>query len=91
MPPPKGSCFSLQWGELLFQTNFIFVGTSLGHLSMQKIFQMGPTDFALKLGQKEGAEDPPPPQLALSKNWPIFLTIKMTFNLNKILYGVSLY
>ena len=46
-PHPKG--FSSQWGELLFQTNFIFVGTALGHLSMKKNCQIGPTVFALKL------------------------------------------
>ena len=33
----------------ILQTNFFPVGSSLGHLSMKKIFQIGPTDLPLKL------------------------------------------
>ena len=39
IPLSKGfSPFSREWGELLFQANFLAVGISLGHLSMKKIF-----------------------------------------------------
>ena len=55
LPPPQIN-FSSQWGEVLFQTNFVFVGTSLGHLSMKEKFQLGPTVFA----QKESVGTPPP-------------------------------
>ena len=73
-PPPPQINFSSQWGEVLFQTNFVFVGTSLGHLSMKKKIQIGPTMFA----QKESVGDPPStPPWALSNNQPIFLTMKM--------------
>ena len=54
-PPPQIN-FSSQWGEVLFQTNFVFVGTSLGHLSMKKKFPIWPTVFA----QKESVGDPSP-------------------------------
>ena len=41
MPTLKGfSSFSHEWGELLFQTKFLAVGTSLGHLSMKKISRL---------------------------------------------------
>ena len=44
--PPKGfSIFSREWGELLFQTNFMAVGTSLGHFSMKKF-----SDWSYHLG-----------------------------------------
>ena len=56
MPPSKGF-FSLsgEWGGLLFQTKFLAVGTSLGHLSMKNfldwIYCLVP-----KIRQGEGAE-----------------------------------
>ena len=67
------------------QTKFLAVGSSLGHLSMKKIFQIGPTALALKLdkGRVLGG----PHGLFL----PIFLTMKMTFNLNKFWYAVRQY
>ena len=38
---PKGiSNFYLEWEDLLFQTNFLAVGSFLGHLSMEKIFRL---------------------------------------------------
>ena len=39
---PEGffSRFSREQGELLFQTKFLPVGTSLGYLSMKKIFRL---------------------------------------------------
>ena len=57
---------SSQWEELLFQTNFMFVGTSLGHLPMKKYFKIEPTVFVLKLDKGKVLRDPPP--WALSKN-----------------------
>ena len=47
LPPPNGfSYFSSDWGELLFRTYFLAVGTSLGHLSMKKFsnptYRVGP-------------------------------------------------
>ena len=49
--PPKEffSCFSSEWEELLLQTNFVAVRTSLGHPSEKKAFQIRPTVLALKL------------------------------------------
>ena len=32
-PPKEFSCFSSEWGDLLLQTNFLAVRTSLGHPS----------------------------------------------------------
>ena len=62
---PEGfSCFSPQWGELLFQTNFLFVGTSLGHMSMEKISDWT-YRLCSKIRQREGTGTPLP--LALSK------------------------
>ena len=67
--------FSSQWLELLlllllFQTNNVFVGTSLEHLSIKKC-----SDWTYrvcsKIREREGAWDPPPPSippLALSKD-----------------------
>ena len=48
--------FSPDWAELLFQTNFLTVGTSLGRLSM-KIFLDRTYRFDRKLdkGKREGA------------------------------------
>ena len=40
--------FSLM-GRAFLQTKFLAVGLSLGHLSIEKIFQIGPTVLALKL------------------------------------------
>ena len=39
MPPPTAfSSFSCEWAELLFQTKFLAVASSLGHLSMKTFF-----------------------------------------------------
>ena len=61
----------------------------LGASIHKEMFQMEPTVLAIKLegtGKGEGGE------LAtttpLNKSWDIFLTMKMTFNLNKFWYGV---
>ena len=86
MPPPTGfSHFSLEWEELFLRTKFLAVGSSLGHLSMEQFL-----DQTYRLGSKirqregTGGGNPPPHGLFL----PIFLPIKMTFNLNKFWYGV---
>ena len=63
---PSLKDFSSKCGELLFQPNFMFVGTLLMHLSMKSIFQIGPTDFALNLDKGKGAGTPLP--WSLSKN-----------------------
>ena len=56
MPHPKRfSSFSREWGELLFQTKFLAVGTSLGHLSM-KNFSNGRYHLVSKIRQREDAE-----------------------------------
>ena len=52
------------------QTKFLAVGSCLGHLSIKKIFQIGPTVLALKLDnlKREGAgggNPPPPPPMDL--------------------------
>ena len=56
--------FSSQWWELLllllFQTNFLFVGTSLEHLSMKQ-FSDWTYRVCSKIREREGAWDPPPP------------------------------
>ena len=84
-PPPTGfSNFSQKWEELFLQTKFLAVGSSLGHLSMKNFFHIGPAILALKLDEGRvlgggGGNHPP----TLSKSLPIFLTMKMTFNLNK--------
>ena len=50
VPPPKEfSCFSSEWGDLLSQTNFLAVHTSLGHPSAKKPFQIRSTVLGLKL------------------------------------------
>ena len=41
--------FSWEREELLFQTKFLAVASFLGHLSMEKVFQIGPAVLALKL------------------------------------------
>ena len=46
--------FSREWGELLFQTKFLVVGTSLEHLSMKKLFSIGATVLSLKLDKERG-------------------------------------
>ena len=68
MPDPKRfSSFSREWGELLFQTKFLAVGTSLGHLSMKIHFPIGArcTILSLKLDKvrmlRDVATNPPPP------------------------------
>ena len=72
MPHPKSfSSFSREWGELLFQTKFLAVGTSLGDLSM-KSFTDWSYHLVPKIGQRKDAV------------LPIFLTMKMPFNLDKI-------
>ena len=41
MPHPKrSSSLSREWGELLFQTKFLAVSTSLGHLFMKNFFRL---------------------------------------------------
>ena len=72
-PPPPQINFSSQWGELLFHTNFVFVGTPLRHLSMKKIFRL---DLPCLLERKVLGPLPTSPW-ALSNNLPIFLTMKM--------------
>ena len=56
---------SREWEELLFQTKFLAVGTSLGHLSIQNY-----SDWSWHLGskirQREGAGGRQPP-LTLTK------------------------
>ena len=61
--PKAFSSFSREWGELLLETNFLAVDTSLGHLSMKKFpdcrYRVGP-----KIEQKRvpgRVATPPPP------------------------------
>ena len=66
--PKKFSSFSHEWGELLIQTKFFAVGTSLVHLSMKKFSDWSYHLFP-KIRQNEDAEgcgnqtSPPPPPL----------------------------
>ena len=49
MPPPTGfPNFSREWKELLLQTKFLAVGSSLEHLSMKKFL-----DRSYRLGSNE--------------------------------------
>ena len=48
------SSFSREWEELLLQTKFLAVGSSLGHLSMKKFFRSDPLSCP-KIRQREGA------------------------------------
>ena len=54
MPPQRFSSSSQEWGELLFETNFLGIGTSSGHLSIKNFsdwsYRLGP-----KIRQREGA------------------------------------
>ena len=70
--------FSREQEELLLQTKFLAVGSSLGHLSMKK-FSDRTCHLGSKIRQKEGCwgVGNHPHRLFL----PIFLTMKMTFNL----------
>ena len=80
-PTPTGfSSFSQEWEDLLFQTKFLAVFSSLGHLSIKK-FSDRTNRLHSKITQREGAGgwQPPPWTFLL----PIFLTMKMTLNLNK--------
>ena len=64
MPPPTGfSSFSRECEDLLFQTKFLSVVSSLGHLYIKNFFEIGPTVLALKLhkGKVLGLEGWPPP------------------------------
>ena len=58
--------FSREWEELLFQTKFLAVGTSLGHLSTKKF-----SDWSCRLGPKirkrEGAEEVVTTHLPITK------------------------
>ena len=38
-PPKEFSCFSSEWGDLLLQTNFLAVRTSLRHPSTKNLFR----------------------------------------------------
>ena len=61
MPPLKDfSCFSPDWGELLFQTNFPTVGTSL---SMKKFLRSDLLALKLDKGRVlgRGRQPAPPP------------------------------
>ena len=53
-PPKSFSCFSSEWGDLLLQTNFLAVRTSLGHPSIKSFsdqtYHLGP-----KITHREGA------------------------------------
>ena len=59
---------------------------------MKRIFPIGPNKEALKLdkGRVLGGWQPPLPP-PLSKSLPIFLTMKMTSNLDKFWYEVKQY
>ena len=53
-PPASFSSFSREWEKLLFQTKFLAVGSSLGHLSIKnfsdRTYHLGP-----KIRQREDA------------------------------------
>ena len=89
MPPQTGfSSFSREWEEFLFQTKFLAVVSSLGHLSI-KNFSDRTNRLGSKIRQREGAGggwQPAPPHALFFL--PIFLTKNMTFNLDKFWYEV---
>ena len=86
--PPLSSFFSQFFygmGRAFSQTKFLAVALSLGHLSMKKVLGSKIRQsrmLALKLdkGRVLGGGNHPPWTSIL----PIFLTMKMTFNLNKL-------
>ena len=60
MPPQEFfSSSSREWEELSFQTKFLAIGSSLGHLSMKK-FQIGPIILALRLDKGRVLQPSPP-------------------------------
>ena len=64
MPPPN-TFFQFFWGmgrAFFFQTKFLDVASSLGHLSMKKNFSDRTNRLCSKLRQKKGAAgwQPPP-------------------------------
>ena len=74
--------FSQDWGKLLFQTSFLAVGPFLGHLSM-KNFSDWTYSLCCKIRQREdvgGGNHPSTNEQKLA----YFLTMKMTFNIDKI-------
>ena len=75
-------------GRAFIPNKILAVVSSLGHLSMnEKLFQIGPTVLILKLDKKRmmdaGGWQPPHERFST-----YFLTMKITFNLNKFRYGV---
>ena len=80
MPPPnRFSQFFSGMGRDFLQTKFLAVASSLGHLSMKKFL-----DRTYRLGSKiRQREDAGGWQSPMDSFLPIFLTIKMTFNLKK--------
>ena len=81
--------FSQEWEELLFQTNFLAVVSSLGYFPL-KNFSDRTCCLCSKIRQREGAGggNRPPPPSPMDYFLPIFLTMNMTFNLSKVWYGV---
>ena len=53
-PPTSFPVFSQEWEELLFQTKFLAVVLSLGHLSIKKVFRSDQPSWS-NIKQREGA------------------------------------
>ena len=51
-PPNRFFQFFSEMGRAFLETKFLPVGSSLGHLSVKKIFQIGPTILTLKLDKR---------------------------------------
>ena len=56
-----GDATPQQNGKSFLQTKFLPTGSSLGHLSMKKFFQIGPTVLALKLDKGRVLREWQPP------------------------------
>ena len=84
--------FFSEMGRAFLQTKFLSVGSSLGHLSMKNFFRSDHRTYCLgpKIRQREGAGGAPPPP-PMSKSLPIFLTMKIRFNLNKFWHEIRYY
>ena len=85
-PPPQYvfPVFLLGMGRDFIPNKIFSCGLILGTFVHEKIFQIGPTVLALKLDKERvlGVATTP---ISFS---PIFLTMKMTFNLNKFWFGI---
>ena len=79
------SNFSLEWEELLLQTKFLAVGSSLGHLSRKKF-----SDQTYHLGSKIRQREDAGAGVTTTPNefYFIFYNHEDEFSFNKFWYGV---